>query len=133
MLPSVDRILSSEACQPLVTRYGRTRCTSEIRQVLEAVRSEITQTKVTTVPGLEELVERVDGRLRQSENNSFVSVLNLTGTVLHTNLGRAYLPETALKAIVEVAQGASNLEFDIAQGKRGDRDDHLSALISELT
>ena len=133
MLPSVDRILSSEACQPLVTRYGHTRCTSEIRHVLEAVRSEITQAKVTTAPGLEELVERVDGRLRQSENNSFVSVLNLTGTVLHTNLGRACLPETALKAIVEVAQGASNLEFDIAQGKRGDRDDHVSALISELT
>ncbi len=59
-------------------------------------------------------------------------ILNLTGTVLHTNLGRAALPEEAIAAVAEVARGASNLEYDIDAGKRGDRDQHLEAVLQRV-
>ena len=118
-LPSVDKILSAAGCQQLVDLHGHTRAIQEIRHVLDETRASIlagTLKKSTTV---NELIELVKSRLQAIDENSFISVLNLTGTVLHTNLGIANLPEEAVKAVNQIAKGASNLEFDIEQGKRG--------------
>ena len=132
-LPSVDKVLSAPACQALIKRHGRSRCTHEVRQILTELRSRITEGLLREPAQADELISMMEERLRYADSNSFIPVINLTGTVLHTNLGRAALPDTALQAITDVASGASNLEFDIGLGKRGDRDDHISALISELT
>ncbi len=79
------------------------------------------------------LIAAVIARLRDGSQPSMRAVHNLTGTVLHTNLGRAPLPAQALAAIVQVAGGATNLEFDLARGQRGDRDTHVEALLQRLT
>ena len=132
-LPSVDKILSTAGCQQLIDRHGHTRAIQEIRQVLDKTRTSILAGTLKKSSTVNELIELVESRLQAIDKNSFISVLNLTGTVLHTNLGRANLPEEALKAVNQIAKGASNLEFDLEKGQRGDRDDHISKLVNELT
>ena len=69
-------------------------------------------------------------KLAAEDDSSLKPVINLTGTVLHTNLGRAVLPQQAIDAMVQVAAMPTNLEYNLASGGRGERDDHVEALIS---
>lgn len=137
-IPSVDKILAAQECAALLQQHGHQRCTTVIRDVLTQIRTSINSGEFGTsinqdrieIPGI---VSEVGNRLSQADENTLRKVINLTGTVLHTNLGRAQLPKTALEAIVDISEGASNLEFDLDAGIRGDRDSHVSDLIAELT
>src|SRR5512134_1533696 len=82
---------------------------------------------------MENIAANVAARLAAAAAGTLQPVFNLTGTVLHTNLGRAMLPQAALEAIASAAGNAVNLEFDLETGRRGDRDRHLDALLAELT
>ena len=130
-LPSVDRVLRETP--RLVERWGRERVTATIRSTLEQVR---TGAEEFAVPGksepLEQVVSMVESRLERESVSSLVSVFNLTGTVLHTNLDRALLPRAALDSVHAVAGTPTNLEYDLHTGKRGDRDDHVENLVCEL-
>jgi L-seryl-tRNA(Ser) seleniumtransferase len=79
------------------------------------------------------IVNRVSARLSDEARPSLRQVINLTGTVLHTNLGRAPLPPEAIEAVALAARGASNLEYDLGTGKRGERDDHVESQLCRLT
>src|SRR5918994_7665981 len=114
-LPSVDRLLRQREIEPLIAAHGRRAVTEAIRAVLAELRA----TRALATEG--EILERVSGSLLEEAKPSLRAVFNLTGTVLHTNLGRAPLPPEAIEAMAAVASGASNLEFDLATGKRGDR------------
>ena len=127
-LPSVDRLLGLTKTRGLVDIYGRTQTVAAIRDALAAVRS-----SGSAAPADVELVARVEVMLTQLFAPSLRRVFNLTGTVLHTNLGRAWLPPEAAAAVAQVLTGASNLEFDLAHGHRGERDDHLETLLCRLT
>jgi L-seryl-tRNA(Ser) seleniumtransferase len=129
--PSVDRLLLEPAAAELRERHGRQPLLQALRGLLEELR-----TRPETVPAdlaPESLLCRVRERLERDARPRLLRVFNLTGTVLHTNLGRALLPEEAIAAVSAAAADACNLEFDLAKGRRGDRDDLIQDLIRELT
>ena len=130
-LPSVDRVLRETA--QLTERWGHERVTAAIRNELEQMRNNPEALNTTDKTSLlSHVVASVETELENAAKSSLVSVFNLTGTVLHTNLGRASLPDDALEAVQVVARSPSNLEYDLQTGKRGDRDEHVERLIREL-
>ena len=132
-LPSVHFLLEQDVTLDLVADYGRDLVTTSIRDVLQTLRAEIPEAKKATDISTPAIITRLVSHLEDIAQPSLRPVFNLTGTVLHTNLGRAPLPTEAIEAMSRVAAGASNLEFDLAKGKRGDRDDHLERLVCRLT
>lgn len=131
VLPSVDRVLR-EAPQ-LAERWGHERVAKTIRNTLDQVRTNWGEfAALDKSELLKRVVSMVTARLEQESMSSLVGVFNLTGTVLHTNLGRASLPQAALDRVRAVAGTPVNLEYDLDTGKRGDRDDHVEDLLREL-
>ncbi|MFJ1209537.1 L-seryl-tRNA(Sec) selenium transferase [Burkholderia pyrrocinia] len=132
-VPSVERVLSSAPLQPLLADYGRTRVLNAVRAELERWRT-AAQHDPASEPLDEPRIAAAVARTLAAQSASAVrAVFNLTGTVLHTNLGRALLPDDAVRAVVDALTQPVNLEFDLATGRRGDRDDLIDDLLCELT
>jgi L-seryl-tRNA(Ser) seleniumtransferase len=125
-LPSVDRLLHQPAIEQLLEIAPRAAVVAAVRESLEAAR-----TRRAGPPDRWE--DDVRERLAQRGETSLVPVLNATGVVLHTNLGRAPLASAAIQAMVSVAEGYSNLELDLPSGVRGSRSDHCRALLRLVT
>ncbi|MDX1485088.1 MAG: L-seryl-tRNA(Sec) selenium transferase [Alphaproteobacteria bacterium] len=134
-LPSVDRVLRLPALKALIEAHGRAEVTDAVRAVLADLRAAIGAEAGAPPPDLGDgaIAARVASAVEARARPSLRPVFNLTGTVLHTNLGRAMLPPEAMDAVTRIAEGASNLEFDVETGRRGDRDSHLEAQVCELT
>ncbi|MFC4259252.1 L-seryl-tRNA(Sec) selenium transferase [Marinobacter lacisalsi] len=125
--PSVDLILAWPVMVRLCAIHGRP-------VVLESIRERLDQWRQQSEPFDDtDFAAAVERSVLSTVAPSLRRVFNLTGTVLHTNLGRAPLPQEAIEAMVSVASGASNLEFDLDKGKRGDRDDHVEEWVCRLT
>jgi L-seryl-tRNA(Ser) seleniumtransferase len=127
-LPSVDRLLQRRESEALIAGHGRPAVTDAIRAVLAEIRSEPPPS-----PDSDVILDRVAQRLEAEARASLRPVFNLTGTVLHTNLGRAQLPEEAIDAMAAAARNPVNLEYDLAAGRRGERDAHVERLLCRLT
>jgi L-seryl-tRNA(Ser) seleniumtransferase len=126
-LPAVDRILRSGDGSALIAQYGRTLVLDAVRATLAERRNSGEAASVTAI--LADSGDRIERLTRPSQRRVF----NLTGTVLHTNLGRAPLPEAAIAAAVAAMRDPSTLEYDTETGRRGERDDHISAWLTRLT
>jgi L-seryl-tRNA(Ser) seleniumtransferase len=129
--PSVDTVLGDESAAIAMARFGRAATTAMVRTTLDRLRA-ARSTDASPVAA-QAVAEDALARLIAVDAPGLRPVFNLTGTVLHTNLGRAILPEAAIQAVTQAMRHAVNLEYDIASGKRGERDDHVRDLIRELT
>jgi len=131
-LPSVDALLREPAIRGLVERFGHTAVVGCLRENLEQARAALRRDGEAHF-ALERFVAACVAAMDRAAERSLRPMFNLTGTVLHTNLGRAVLAEEAVAAATEAMRGPVNLEFDVAAGKRGERDEHVAGLICRLT
>jgi L-seryl-tRNA(Ser) seleniumtransferase len=133
-IPSVDALLKHPRCETLLARYNREYVTSKCREIVDELRTELRHGKGRTDELKEEsILIRVENRIRAESTPGLVRVVNATGTILHTNLGRALLPQAAIDAMTAVAGYPINLEYDLAAGKRGRREEMIQRLLVELT
>ncbi|HXP04545.1 MAG TPA: L-seryl-tRNA(Sec) selenium transferase [Stellaceae bacterium] len=124
-LPSVDRVLRGAGV--LTDRHGRALVTEAVREALAQRR------KNGEAAAVETILAECEASLARLTRKSQRRVFNLTGTVLHTNLGRSPLPEEAIEAAVEAMREPTTLEYEVDGGKRGERDDHVAGWLKRLT
>lgn len=131
LLPSVDRLLQEAGAVALVERFGRPLTVEAVRASLEEARQRVRQGGEP--PGHQALLQRAEALLEAWLAPSLRPVVNATGVIIHTNLGRAPLSRAAREAMLAVAQGYSTLEYDLARGRRGSREQHAEGLLTRLT
>ena len=130
-LPSVEQLLQSPASTTITASFGRPLVLNAIRQVLQQKRLDFQSNG--KIPDQIEIIKQVKEQLETWMKSSLQPVINATGVILHTNLGRAPLSSAALQAIQAVTSGYSNLEYDLAKGQRGSRLVHAEELLKQLT
>lgn len=132
-LPSVDRLLQQDALAGVLRELPRALVVEAARAELAAARDAMKRSARAAAPAADAIAERAARRARTSARPQLVRVLNATGIVLHTNLGRAPLAESARRAVAEVAAGYSSLEYDLDSGTRGDRGAGIERWLTRLT
>ncbi len=133
-LPSVNELLESPPLRNLVGKLSHNVVVTRARGVLEELRSELrTSVGEASLPNVGDLAERIARRILEGEQPSLRPVVNATGILLHTGLGRAPLADEAIDALVAVARGYASVEVDLASGDRSQRVTAVSGLLCELT
>lgn len=138
-LPSVDKLLQSEPLALLIKQVGHESVKLEARTQLDSLRARIAADDPEAIAWLSsdnflpQFCVAVKDSVDAEYSSSLIPVFNLSGTVVHTNLGRASLPTEAVNAMITAATNATNLEYDLATGKRGDRDSHLEQALCAIT
>ncbi|MGO4704907.1 L-seryl-tRNA(Sec) selenium transferase [Microvirga sp. 2MCAF38] len=131
-IPSVDQILRHPQTATLIERYGRAETTDAVRETLSSLRASLRGGE-KAFPDEAGVLASVLALLAMRSRSTLQPLFNLTGTVLHTNLGRAILAKEAVEAAMAAMRQTVSIEFDLETGKRGERDDHLRGLICDLT
>lgn len=134
-IPKVDVLLEEESIKKLVQEYGHGLVVKSIRQGLSQVRQviEAAHTERQIEESIQSLVPEIKKILEQMHTCHFQPVINATGTILHTNLGRAPISQAHAKRLTEVLSGYTNLEYNLEEGKRGERYSHFEKLICQIT
>ena len=132
-IPAINKILLLDEVKSLIQEYSEVAVKSAIKNYIDEIKQEILNEELHEVPSLEKIVEVVIQIVKNEDKNSLRRVINATGTILHTNLGRSLLSQKIKENIESVAFNYSNLEFDIDNKKRGSRYVHLIDIIKKLT
>jgi len=137
LLPSIDSLLNDEKARLLADKYSRKVVKATCHSVLQELREQLTHNDAAVKQSRREYIESILGRaetlLTGEFSSSLVPVINATGVILHTGLGRAPLSSAARKNVIRVMRDYCNLEIDLADGKRGERTDHVRSLLCRLT
>ena len=132
-IPAINKILLLDEIKELMNTYTEVAIKSAIKQYIEEIKQAILNEELTEVPSLSKIIGEVEKIVEKEDKNSLRRVINATGTILHTNLGRSLLSQKIKENIESVAFNYSNLEFDIDNKKRGSRYVHLIDIIKKLT
>jgi L-seryl-tRNA(Ser) seleniumtransferase len=130
-IPGVDTLKQTSEIKELTSKFGEELIVFSIRQVLDKVRESVLQGK--KIPSDAKMLAMIRQRINNIGSQSLKSMINATGIVLHTNLGRAPLGSSLTENVADVIDGYSNLEFDCVKGKRGHREEHITDLITFIT
>ena len=132
-IPSINKILLTEELKQLLEEYPEIFVKDIVKKEVEDIKNDILMSSIKEVPSMEEIVERVSFQVKKKDRLSLRRVINATGTILHTNLGRSLLSEHVKENLTEIAFNYSNLEFNIDEKARGSRYTHLIDIIKRLT
>ncbi|WDV44663.1 L-seryl-tRNA(Sec) selenium transferase [Clostridiaceae bacterium M8S5] len=137
MLPKVDDILGTQEVSSILDTVSRVIVLEAVREEIEAMRKAIAEGVITSEQEFKDLLSGLYGRIiykvRDKNDNKLKSVINCTGTVVHTNLGRSLLSNEAAEKLSELSRSYSNLEYDLFYGKRGSRYSHIEYIIRKIT
>ena len=132
-IPKTDIILSRPAIRDAQEKYPYAFVKATVQHCLDELREQALNGRIDVIPPIEQIEERILRWLESGRLNHLKRVINATGVVLHTNLGRAPLGEATARHVAELSSGYCNLEYDLEQGKRGSRYAHVEELLCELT
>ncbi len=132
-IPQISEVLKDQRLVFLMEKSPRSMIVETVRERMDQIRKEILAGKTIQFSTEEEMIEEIIHRVVEKDQKSLRRTINATGTVLHTNLGRANLSAYACEQVVEAAKYYSNLEYDVKNGKRGHRHDHVEKLIQKIT
>ena len=130
-LPSVDKLLQTKAAAEFIAEYGRPLTLEALRFILSEIRQRYDQK--SGIPNEKEILEKTNNRLEEWTAPTLIPVINATGVVLHTNLGRAPLSVLDFGMVQNISTWYSNLEYDLDRGRRGSRTMHAEELLKRIT
>ena len=132
-LPKIDELLLDEQLVFFMESTPRAVVVDTAREIIDKLRKDILSGDLKAVPAREEIIENICDTITGKKKHNLVTLVNATGVILHTNLGRANLCKTAVEQILKVADSYSNLEYDVKKGARGSRHDHVEKIITKIT
>lgn len=131
-LPKIDELLEDEKIKQAITKSMRTLVVEALREAIDFYRKEILQDNIKEI-NKEEIIDKSLELLEHKNHNKLRKVINATGTVIHTNLGRSLLCKKAIESVLSVAENYNNLEYELSNGKRGSRYSHIEELLAKIT
>ncbi len=132
-IPKVDEVMKHERWRELLRLHPQETAKNALRATLDDLRLNIKEKKLAAVPAIEHIIEEAARRATELSRPGLRRVINGTGVVIHTNLGRSILAKPVIDALINIASNYSNLEYDLTRGKRGDRYEHCSSILRRLT
>lgn len=132
-IPKIDELLLDEQLIFFMETTPRAVVVDAAREIIDGLRKEILADSRDSIPGKRELISQICNRITGKKKHNLRTLVNATGVVLHTNLGRSNLCKTAVESVLAVADSYSNLEYDVKKGARGSRHDHVEKIITEIT
>ena len=124
-IPSINKILMTDKVKELLEEYPEIFVKDIVKKEVDNIKNDILQEKLKEVPEMDEIVQKLCLEVKNKDKLSLRRIVNATGTILHTNLGRSLLSERVKENLTEIAFNYSNLEFNIDEKKRGSRYSHL--------